>query len=106
MEPMSDKPLAERLQVKPGRTLAVLEAPDGFDIALGEDRLGHPRAADVILLFVTDRARLEAALPPLLTASKPGAILWVAYPKLGSSLAGDLSRDVIRTLAPSFGSTR
>jgi hypothetical protein len=31
------------------------------------------------------------------------AILWVAYPKLSSKLAGDLSRDVIHTLAPKHG---
>jgi hypothetical protein len=31
------------------------------------------------------------------------AILWVAYPKLTSKLAADLSRDVIHKLAPKHG---
>jgi hypothetical protein len=31
------------------------------------------------------------------------AILWVAYPKLSSKLAADLSRDIIHSLAPEHG---
>jgi hypothetical protein len=33
----------------------------------------------------------------------PAAILWVAYPKLTSPLAGDLSRDVVRSLVADYG---
>ncbi len=101
---MSDKPLAERLQVKNGRRLAVLSAPRGLDASFGA---GVARAgleeADVVLLFAADRRRLEAELPRALKKSAPAAILWLAYPKLTSPLAGDLSRDVIHALAPKYG---
>jgi hypothetical protein len=101
---MSDKPLLERLQVKGDRTLAVV----GLDPKLGPGfDLPGPRApaeaADVVLAFAANRADLEKLLPTLLKALKPGAILWVAYPKLTSKLAGDLSRDIIHNLAPSYG---
>jgi hypothetical protein len=33
---------------------------------------------------------------------KDGAIFWLAYPKLTSSIAGDLSRNVIASLAPTY----
>jgi hypothetical protein len=59
--------------------------------------------ADVVLFFAADRAQLEAELPAVLKAMPQSAILWVAYPKLTSLLAGDLSRDVIHSLSPSYG---
>ena len=39
----------------------------------------------------------------MLLPARDTAILWVAYPKLSSKLASDLSRDAIREAAPSFG---
>ena len=101
---MSDKPVAERLQVKGARRLAVIGAPAGLDSAIGvpEARADAPQA-DVVLLFAADRARFDAQLPPLLKTMRKDAILWLAYPKLTSRLAADLSRDVIHTTAPAHG---
>ena len=101
---MSDKPLLERLQVKGARTFAVTnldpKLESGFD-------LPGPRvaveAADVVLAFAANRADLDTMLPAVLKALKPGAILWVAYPKLTSKLAGDLNRDIIHNLVPAYG---
>lgn len=101
---MSDKPVAERLQVKGGRHLTMLGAPPELDRAIGavEARV-ELSLADIVLLVVRDRAGLEAALPAALVGASDAAILWVGYPKLSSSLASDLSRDTIRALAPSYG---
>ena len=101
---MSDKPVFERLQVKRGRRLAVLGASRGLDRSVGALDARAPAAkADVILLFAPNRAYLENQLPPALETASHTAILWVAYPKLTSSLAADLSRDIIHSLAPSYG---
>jgi hypothetical protein len=101
---MSDKPVAERLQVKGNRRLAVIGASAPLEKTVGA---GKARAevsnADVVLLFAPDRARLEAKLPGLLEKMAQTAILWVAYPKLSSRLAADLSRDIIHALAPLHG---
>jgi hypothetical protein len=53
-------------------------------------------------VFCCEKAALDAKLPGLLAKLRPDAILWVAYPKLTSALAGDLSRDGIREWAPSL----
>jgi hypothetical protein len=101
---MSDKPLLERLRVKGARTFAVanldpkLEA--GFDLPCPRVAV---EAADVVLAFAANRTDLDAMLPGVLKALKPGAILWVAYPKLTSKLAGDLNRDIIHNLVPAYG---
>jgi hypothetical protein len=101
---MSDKPVAERLQVKGERKLAVLGASPALDTVVGAKRArAEPAQADVVLLFVSDRKKLDKALPPVLKKMAPAVIFWLAYPKLTSKLAGDLSRDVIQALAPTYG---
>jgi hypothetical protein len=101
---MSDKPVAERLQVKRGRRLAVVGATDAMnDIVGAKDARADAADADVVVLFAADRAILEAKLPALLSQLHADAILWIAYPKLSSKLAGDLNRNVIGAAAPAYG---
>jgi hypothetical protein len=103
-ETMSDKPVAERLQVKAERRLAVIGATPALDKMIGVKKArAEPGEADVVLLFAADRAALDAKLPGLLKKIRKDAILWVAYPKLASPLAADLNRDVIREMAPKHG---
>jgi hypothetical protein len=101
---VSDKPVAERLQVKGDRRLAVIGASAALDKTVGAAKARADLAkADVVLLFTPDRAGLDAKLPGVMKQMAPEAILWVAYPKLSSKLARDLSRDIIHALAPSHG---
>jgi hypothetical protein len=101
---MSDKPIAERLQVKGERRLAVVDAPSNVDKAVGAVKARGPvKSADVVLLFVRSQAELKKELPMTLKIMGPAAIFWLAYPKLTSPLAGDLSRDIIRDAAPVYG---
>jgi hypothetical protein len=64
---MSDKPVAERLQVKGARRLAVLNAPAELEDMIGvAGARADPAEADVVLLFAADRARFDGELPSLL----------------------------------------
>jgi hypothetical protein len=49
--------------------------------------------ADWILLYATDRAALEAALPSVTRALASPGTLWIAYPKGSSKRQTDLTRD-------------
>jgi hypothetical protein len=101
---MSDKPVAERLQVKGERTLAVIGASAAVDGKIGARPVRSDiTKADVVLVFAANRAELDKALPAALKKSPKTSILWVAYPKLTSKLAADLSRDIIHALAPEHG---
>lgn len=94
---MSDKPIAERLQVKGDRRLAVIDAPAPVDVAIGQvEARVAPDQAEVVLLFATDRAALDTGLDRWLPRVGLACLLWVAYPKLTSALAKDLNRDLIR----------
>ncbi len=101
---MSDKSVAERLQLKGERRLAILGAAGEIGQVIGAvDRRADVGDADIVLLIALDLARLKRQLPTMMAATSRKAIVWVAYPKLSSPLASDLSRDVIRALAPSCG---
>jgi hypothetical protein len=101
---MSDKSIVERLQVKKERTLAVIGATAALERAIGgSKRRADASTADVVLLFTANRKALTKALPQVLRGTKSDAILWLAYPKLTSVFAADLSRDVIHRLAPEYG---
>jgi len=95
---MSDTPLAERLQVKKGRRLALADSP--LAIEAPSAPLGE---AEVVVQFVRNRAEFDAKVPAVLKAIRPDAILWVAYPKLTSKLAGDINRDIIHGASPAMG---
>jgi len=95
---MSEKPVAERLQVKKDRRLALADSP--LSVEAPSAPLGD---AEVVVQFVRNRAEYDAKIPPLLTVIRGDAILWIAYPKLTSKLAGDLSRDVIHRESPALG---
>jgi hypothetical protein len=96
--------LADKLQLKGDRTLAALNGPLAISDALAGERGRVPaEQADIVVLFVADRAELDLLLPDAVRALKPGAILWLAYPKLTSSLAGDLNRDLIHQVCLRMG---
>ena len=88
--------VASKLQIKPGQSVAVINSPPGIDLALGADSPAEqdPSAADVVILFCTDRAELDARGAPAVEAAKRDALSWVAYPKAGK-LGTDLNRDTL-----------
>jgi hypothetical protein len=98
----SGTPLPRKLGIKPGHRVALLGAPDGFELELPADVTLRRRAggtADVILTFHTSRAELERRLPALRAMMDPAAGLWIAWPKRASKVATDITEDVLREIA-------
>lgn len=90
--------VSEKLQVKKERRLALADSP--LSIEAPAAPLGE---AGVVVQFVRNRAEFDAKIPAVLKAIRADAILWVAYPKLTSKLAGDISRDIIHGASPALG---
>lgn len=95
------KTVIAKLGLKPGQTLAVIDPPahiselvaplpDGARLVAGFDPI-----AELIWLFVKDRAALEGAAP-IVTGAAQGASLWVSWPKKASKLFIDLAEDGLR----------
>jgi hypothetical protein len=98
----SGTPLAKKLGIKLGSTVAVVGAPAGF-----ADRLeGLPDAVtlrtrasgtnDVLVAFHTVRSKLEKQVPTLLKALDVDGGLWIAWPKRASGVATDITEDTVR----------
>ena len=97
------KPLAGKLGLKAGSSLALVEAPEGFERVLGELpegatlKRGLRGRVDFVLWFVRTEKELRRALPKWKEAASSGARIWVAWPKKTSSIASDLTQFVVRT---------
>ncbi len=98
----SGTPLPQKLGIKAGYRLILLGAPEGFDATLGElpenvtVRTAARGTADVIVLFTTQRALLEARIDTLGASIFPDGAVWVAWPKKASNVPTDMTEDVVR----------
>ena len=109
MSGYSGTPLARKLGIKEGTTIAALgEAP--ADLAALLDPLPPgvrwKRSAraplDLVIVFFTRRADVARRWPAVTTAVGPEGTVWVAWPKRPSGVATDLTEDAFRAdLLPS-----
>jgi hypothetical protein len=96
--------IATKLQIKPGMSVALVDVPEGVHVELPDDcaAASDPEAAEAVLVFVRDRAELDANGEPAVAAGRRDALAWVAYPKAGQ-LGTDLNRDSLAAAAHERG---
>ena len=100
----SGKPLVQKLGIKDGWAIAILNAPRGYDRLLGKlpQRVTRrPTVAgtlDLIQFFTDSKRELERRFPALERALAPAGMLWISWPKQASGLATDLTENVIREI--------
>lgn len=105
----SGTPLAKKLGIRAGHSVALLSAPDGFEATLEglPDGVTFRTAArgtnDVLVTFHTRRADLEQRLPARLAAMDVDGGLWVAWPKRASGVASDITEDTVRQVCLPLG---
>ena len=90
----SGTPLATKLGIKAGMTVAALHAPD--DLA---EWLKPLPDGVVIVAFVTESAHLTKAWPKLTAVAGDGGMVWVCWPKKASKVSTDMTEDVVRAVA-------
>ena len=107
MPSISNKSIADKLMMRQGKTILFMNEPPGYRNSIGtiggvvgNDPKGN---ADVIQLFVKDRAELERDLPRAKKQMNPGASVWVTYYKGTSQHCTDINRDTIAEYAASIG---
>ena len=105
---MSEKSILDKLQLKPGRKMLVINPPADYlekagEVPPGAELLSKPQEAFIIQVFLRTHAELEEALARYAPLVQAGGMLWVTYPKLTSPLKGDLHRDTINTYAQQNG---
>ncbi|CAI6083604.1 hypothetical protein [Cohnella sp. JJ-181] len=104
----SNKPLAERLGLKPFQRLYFEDAPLLYLDALGPSPAGirflekPDGPIDFIHLFVRERHTLEARLPLLAKQLSPRGMLWVSWPGRQSDVTG-MDGDAVREIGAAWG---
>lgn len=105
----SKRSLLDKLGIKPGYRLLILDPPEDYQRTLGPLPAGVTTATephgplDFIHLFTRTRADLEARFPALKAALAPAGMLWVSWPKRASGLSTDLTEDVVRRIGLACG---
>ena len=105
----SRKPLVEKLGIKAGASVAIINAPKGYDRILGKlpSRVTRKASAvgplDFVQFFTTERRELERRFAALARALAPAGMLWISWPKQSSGVATDLTEDVIRAIGLAHG---
>ena len=97
----SGKPLIQKLGLKEAGILKPVGAPEAYadwiePLPPGAVVDVDAAVADLVHLFVPDRAGLERGAAPVLAAVRPGGMLWVSWPKKTSPLFRDLTEDGLR----------
>lgn len=106
--PYAGKPLADKLGIKPGMAVAVVNKFRGFERLLeplpDEARLvdGPADEAGLTIWFLPSRAEMEASLPQMVVSAGQGP-LWLAWPKKASGVKSDLTQNVVRELGLAAG---
>jgi hypothetical protein len=97
----SGRPLARKLGVKPGMTIALIDAPPAIgktlaplpgDVTL---RPGNRGRREMTIWFATRRRAFERRFGEVARAVGEGT-LWVAWPKRSAGVETDMTEDAIR----------
>jgi hypothetical protein len=98
--------LAQKLGIKAGMTVALLDAPDGVitDLPSGVIVTTQRRGkCDVGVTFVTRRAKLEQQVERLGQMIFPNGGVWIAWPKKASGMMTDITDHAVRGVGLPLG---
>ena len=97
-----DTPLVQKLGIKPGCRLLIVNEPDGFrDLLKGlpedvETNLADSGPADVVVFFSTVASEVKRQVPRLKKRLAPGGGFWIAWPKKTSGVETDVTFEVVQ----------
>ena len=108
---MSEKTIVQKLLIKEGYRVLVMNAPQGYIASLAELPSGVTVATgldsagpfDWIQSFVSSQGAFEAQLSGLKVRLKPQGLLWITYPKGAAVIKSDITRDTIWRYAKTIG---
>jgi hypothetical protein len=100
----SKRPLPEKLGIKEGFTVGVINAPPGYLEMLAKLPKGvrmepeSDQLLDFVHLFTAVRSQLEDEFPKLKKKLTQRGMLWISWPKRSSGVETDLSESVVREI--------
>jgi hypothetical protein len=101
----SGKPLAEKLGLKPGLKVGLLNVPIGYAAMIGaalkQVQIVDPPRSPLNLLhvFVMTTAELRKQIKKARALVADDGMVWISWPKKASGWKTDVTEDVVRELA-------
>jgi hypothetical protein len=105
----SGTPLAKKLGIAEGCLVVTRHAPANYEQLIEPVPPGvsfgskFSKTTDLVHVFTSRKAVLEAELAALRTAIKPSAAVWVSWPKKAAKIATDITEDSIRDVCLPLG---
>lgn len=105
----SQELLFERLGIRPGDHILILNPPDHYPVLLGTLPPGISYAKDLhtqldfIQYFARSRGELVQAFPALKTILAKGGRLWISWPDNNPGPEADLNESIVREIGSSNG---
>jgi len=105
----SGTPLVKKLGIKEGSRVALVNAPDDFQVTLGElpDDVklmkSSTKSLDLILFFVLSERILTRDFAKLAARLTSNGMIWIAWPKKSSGVATDLTFDRVQRIGLNAG---
>src|SRR5438046_1073697 len=97
---MAVSPIAEKLLIKPGMRVMVIDAPEGYFRKLeplpdGVALVPSGSDLDAVQVFVKNSDELTQVAARAAQAVKKDGLLWISYLKGGKKARTDLNRDIL-----------
>ena len=106
----SKRPLVQKLGIKPGFKIIIVNPPANYDTTLGPlpdnvtiaDSL-EAAPFDFIHFFTTEKTALTDQFQTLMTALRHDGMLWISWPKGASKVPTDLNGNLVRGIGLTHG---
>ena len=104
----SGTPLVNKIGIKPGHRLLLVNGPKNFASTLGElpsdnKLVSKDKAFDVAIVFATSAAELDKRLRETKRSMEQNGMVWVGWPKKTSGVATDLLENKVRDIGLAAG---
>ena len=99
----ANTPLPKKLGIGENTTVALVNAPEGFEDTIGDLpegarlRKGLAGDYDLVIWFVRSVAELRESVAAMVSAVRAGGV-WIAWPKKSSGIESDLSQTAVRRI--------
>lgn len=100
----SKRTLPEKLGIKPGSRILILNAPANYGDTLGQlpgdviVRVRFNGLFDFIQFFTKQKAELEKQFPRLKKSLRQDGMVWISWPKKSSKVETALNENVVRDI--------
>jgi hypothetical protein len=102
----SGTPLAKKLRIKPGHSVALRRAPADWQppaVPAGVRLDARPEEANVVLAFYREAAELRADADGLVAALRPESCLWLLWPRRAAGHTSDITDSDLREVMLPLG---